>query len=94
MSEGRKARVVIYHDFTRKKEKKVWWWSKIHPLRLFQIPVGIAIATFVIYGLYLFAEEGSHQKAILWMCAFWLMFLFWACEYHIAKDFDLYKTES
>ncbi len=89
-----RQKVVFLNELFREpKEIKLRWWSKVHPLRLLQIPVGIAIAIFAVYGLVLSAKEVGHSSGTIWAIAFWLMFFFWVIEYSTNKHFDLYKTE-
>lgn len=91
MSELQGSKVVVLDEFRKPKEKKLRWRNKLHSLRVLQIPVGIAIAVFVIYGSVLSAKEVGYSSGTIWAFAFWLMFLFWACEFHIRKDYYLVK---
>ncbi|MFZ2303437.1 MAG: hypothetical protein WAV98_01435 [Minisyncoccia bacterium] len=81
------SKVISLDKFRQPPEKKLRWWNKLHPLRVLQVPIGIVIGTLAVYGTVLSTEESGHSTATIWAIAFWLMFFFWACEFHIRNDY-------
>ena len=75
------------------RKKKVHWWRKVHPLQALQVPVAIIMIITVISGMIFTARENWHTASVMWLASFLFMSLLWYFEYHMRKDFDLFKTE-
>lgn len=86
-------RIVVSNVSVAPKEKKVYWWRRMHPLRALQVPVGVVIVVSIVLASFFAANDIWHSASTMWMLAFIFMYLFWALEYKMQKDFDLYKTE-
>ena len=86
-------KVVVLSDFRPPKEKKVWWWRKMHPLQALQVPVSVVVFIAAVSGIVFTAKTHWHAAATMWALAFWFFFLFWALGLQARKKFDLFKTE-
>ena len=94
MSEKRgHLRLVINNTKPVLREKRVYWWRKMHPLRALQIPVVVVMIITVIAGMIFTARDSWHTASVMWLTSFLLMSMLWYFEYQMQKDFDLFKTE-
>ena len=88
-----RQKVVYLPDFRAKKKRELGWWRKIHPLQALQVPVAIVMIITVISGMIFTARENWQTASSMWLASFLFMSLLWYFEYHMRKDFDLFKTE-
>lgn len=86
-------RLVASNDAPVLRERKVFWWRKMPIFRVLQVPLGIVTIIVFVSGTFLFSLKQWEAASTLLMFAFVCMFLFWALEFALKKEFDLYKTE-
>lgn len=84
---------VIEVDLRPKKPKKIWWWEKLKPGKVFQVSIvfTFAIAAFAaVRGTALMVTEMYHDAAIMWIIAFCFLCLFCALQaYSVRKKYGL-----
>lgn len=86
-------RLVASNDSPVLRERKVFWWRRMPLFRVLQVPLGIVTIIVFISGVFLNSLKQWEAASALLMLAFVCMFLFWALEIALKKEFDLYKTE-